>query len=91
MSAAREDIRDRIDVALEKMRAQGVEVRAIYLTAADRKALGKAIKQEWGFKGTVHPCGYKNHIIRDGRSSMIYSKQGVGFAVPKRISHRVAA
>lgn len=87
----RDDIRDRIDVALEKMRAQGVEVRAIYLTEADRKALGRAIKAEWGFNGTVHPCGYRDHIVRDGKHSLIYSKQGVGFTIPKRLSHRTVA
>lgn len=85
----RADIRERIDCALEKMRAQEVEVRAIYLTEADRAALGRAIKRDWGFKGTLHPCGYRDHIVRSGQRSVIYSKQGVGFAIPKRLSLRV--
>lgn len=81
---SRDDIRDRIDSALEKMRAQGVEVRAIYLTEIDRKALGKAIKRDWGFKGTVHPCAYRDHFVKSGKHSIIYSTHGVQFT----ISHR---
>lgn len=86
----RDDIRDRIDVALERMRAQRVEVRAIYLTEADRKALGREIKREWGLKSIVHPCAYRDHIVRSGKRSVVYSKQGVEFTIPQRLSHRVA-
>jgi len=82
-------ITDRIDVALEKMRAEGVEVRAIYLTEADRTALGKAIRRQLGLRAIAHPCGYKDHIVRSGKYSVIYSKQGVGFTIPKRLSPRV--
>lgn len=86
----RTDIRGRIDCALEKMRAQQVEVRAIHLTEVDLKALGRAIKRDWGFKGIVHPHGYRDHIVRSGKRSAIYSKQGVEFVIPKRLSPRVA-
>lgn len=90
VAISRTDIRDRIDCALEKMRCQGMEVRSINLTEADRKALGKAIKREWGFKGTVHPCDYKGHIVRSAKRSAIYSTHGVETYIPKKLSHRVA-
>lgn len=87
---SRLDIRDRIDCALEKMRCQGMEVRSIYLDDADLKSLGQAIKFEWGFAGQVHACGYRDHIVRSGRKSIIYSTHGVATAIPKKLSHRVA-
>jgi len=33
---------------------------------------------------------YGSHAIRGGKNSIIYSKQGVGVMVPKRISDPVA-
>lgn len=89
--AGRSGIRDRIDVALEKMRAEAMDVRAIYLTETDRAALGRTIKRDFGFHGIVHPHGYRDHIVRPGKHSVIYSTRGVGVTIPKRISHRVIA
>lgn len=88
---SRFDIRDRIDCALEKMRAQEMEVRAIYLNDKDLKSLGLAIKFDWGFTGQVHAHGYRDHIVRSGNKSIIYSTHGVGVAVPLRLSAKVAA
>jgi len=88
---SRSCIESRIDCALEKMRAQGVEVRAIYLTKEDQAALGKEIRRRIGGKGLAVPLGYAGHIIQIGNRSTIYSKQGVEFKVPMRLSHRVAA
>lgn len=85
---SRADIRARIDAALEKMRAREENVRAIYLCSLDRKALDRAQSKEFGLK--LHVCGYRDHIVRGGSKSVIYSIHGVGTAVPKMLSHRVA-
>ncbi len=83
-------IRDRIDAALEKMRWQGMEVRSINLTEKDRAELGRAIRKEMRVRGKVHPCGYRDHIVRSGTKSIIWSTHGVGTTIPQRLSPRVA-
>ncbi len=87
MSELHGDIRDRIDAALEKMTIRQENVRAIYLCPLDRKALDRAQSKEFGLK--LHVCGYRDHIVRGGAKSVIYSTHGVGTAVPKKLSHRV--
>lgn len=87
---SRDDIRDRIDAALEKMRWQRLEVRCILLTERDRKELGRAIRRDLGGKGRVEVCGYGGHIVRTGKQNIIYSTHGVETYIPKRLSHRVA-
>jgi hypothetical protein len=77
----------RLVVALEKMRAQGMEVRAIYLTEADWDAYNRAQSKAYGCRLVAFLYG--SHEIRPGKSSAIYSTNGVEVAVPKRISHRV--
>lgn len=84
-------IESRIDSALEKLRAQGLEVRSINLTEQDQAALGKVIRRRIGGKGLAVPLGYAGHIIRISKHSVVYSKQGVAFVVPKLLSHRVSA
>ena len=84
----------RIDAALEKVALRGMEVRAIYLTEADREQLTKEMTRYWrkqlGSKAVFHPCSYRDHHIRPGKSSIIYSTHGVGVHIPKRLSARVA-
>jgi len=74
----------RIDAALEKMRAQEMEVRAIYLTAEDWDAYNRAQSKAYGCRLVAFLYG--SHEIRSGSRSIIYSTQGVGVAVPKRLS-----
>ncbi|MES2902872.1 MAG: hypothetical protein V4696_01680 [Pseudomonadota bacterium] len=83
-------IRDRIDAALEKMAWQRMEVRAIYLTEADLKQLNRLLSKEFGRGFKLHACGYRDHILRTGKESTIYSTHGVEVVIPKRLSHRVA-
>lgn len=84
-------IRDRIDAALEKMRWEKVEVRAICLNAADLKALGEAQRIASGFpkRHIFHCHGYRDHIVRPAKHSRIYSTHGREFAIPKKLSHKV--
>jgi hypothetical protein len=86
----------RIDAALEKMRAQGMEVRAICLTAKDHDALDAELCRRWKeetgrkrFKATF--LSYRDHMIsRSVRCSSVYSTRGVETKVPHKLSHRVA-
>jgi hypothetical protein len=84
---------DRIDCALEKMRAQGMEVRAIYLSPEDDAAFVKANTRYWRkalrSRATFYCTTYRDHIVRQGKTSVIYSTVGVGVTIPKRLSHRV--
>ena len=80
-------IRERIDAALERMAFRGESVRAIILNANDLKALDKAQSKATGLK--CHVCGYRDHIVRIGKTSAIYNTSGVATAVPKKLSHRV--
>lgn len=90
-------IANRIDAALEKMKARGLEVRAIYLTEKDHNALDRELCRRWKeahgykrFKATF--LSYRDQpICRSKTRSGIYSKQGVETKVPLRLSHRVAA
>lgn len=88
-------IKDRIDAALEKMRAQQLEVRAVYLNEVDYAALVKEHTRYWrkklGSKGTFWPMSYGDHPIRFGERSRIYSTHGVEFTIPKRLSPRSVA
>ncbi len=88
---SRTDIRNRIDAALEKMAWRQMDVRAIYLNAADAKALNRVLSAEFGKPFNIHACGYRGHILRQGKRSSIFSRQGVEVAVPKLLSHRIAA
>lgn len=87
-------IHDRIDVALEKMRAQGMAVRSINLCPSDLAALNKAATEQ--FNGGRKPrmpvvaLSYCSHPVRPSKRSIVYSKQGVGVSVPCRLSRRVA-
>lgn len=93
-------ILDRIDCALEKMAFRQMEVRAIYLNDEDRKAFDKEMTRQYraatGSKAKVYSCSYGDHLLyrdhelRGGGKSIIYSKQGVGVMIPKRVSRRVA-
>lgn len=91
----RDSIGARIDCALEKVRAQKMEVRAIYLCEADYGQLLKCHTRYWRralkSRASFHPLSYGDHPIRFGENSVVYSTHGVGVAVPKRLSFRVAA
>jgi hypothetical protein len=89
--ASRETICARLEAALEKMRAQQMDVRAIYLTKADRDELDAINTRAFGVKGAkVHSCSFGGHIVRAGKHSVIYSVHGVGTTVPRRLSAKVA-
>jgi hypothetical protein len=89
------DICERIDLALEKMKLDGVEVRAICLNEKDLDDLcrrkTREYRQRTGSKAILHPCSYKGHLIyqdhevRSAKASNVWSKQGVGYAVPVRL------
>ena len=86
---------DRIDVALEKMAFEGVEVRAIYLSPEDDEAYVKAHTRFWRkalkSRATFYPTTFREHVVRSGKTSIIYSTNGVGFTIPKRLSPRTRA
>lgn len=86
---ARDQLRGRIDAALEKMRADQMEVRAIYLTEAERDQLDRILSKEYGSK--LYTFQYRGHDLRTGQRSAIYSKHGVEVAIPKKLSRRVTA
>jgi hypothetical protein len=92
MNCDRLSICDRLDAALEKMRAQQMEVRAIYLSPSDLAKLDRFHTRAFGVKGCkIHSASFDGHIVRPGQRSRIYSTNGVEVAVPKRISFRVVA
>ena len=72
----------RLDAALDKMRAQGMAVRAIYLTADDWDAFNDARSKEYGTPLVAFQ--YLGVEIRSGQTSTIYSTHGVGLSVPRR-------
>jgi hypothetical protein len=84
----------RIEAALEKMRWRRMEVRAIYLTAEDHddfdlamaaemtKALGRRVRGSF--------LAFREHHIRRGETSAIYSTHGLAVVIPKRLSRRTA-
>ena len=78
---------ERIDAALEKAAFRQLEIRAIYLTEADHNWLDRALSRRHGVKGSF--LAYRDHQIRRGKSSVIYSTHGVGVAIPKKLSARV--
>lgn len=78
---------DRLDAALEKVRARQMEVRAIYLTAEDHDKLDRAESARW--KRKVSVLEYLGHEIRRGEQSRIYSTHGVGVAIAAKVSPRV--
>lgn len=78
---------NRLDAALEKVRARQMEVRAIYLTAQDHAALDRAESARWKKKLSVF--NYRGHEIRRGEQSRIYSTHGVNVDVPAKLSPRV--
>lgn len=86
---SRTRIIDRLEAALEKVRAQGMEVRSINLTEEDWDGLNRALSDEYG--STLYTFQFQGHEIRSAKHSTIWSTHGVGVAVPKRLSKRVAA
>lgn len=86
-------IHDRIDAALEKAVFRELEIRAIYLDAADHDAFVKAHTRYWRKElksdATFWPTTYRDHSVRIGGKSRIYSTHGVEVRIPKRISSRV--
>lgn len=83
----RADILARIDATLERMRAQEVNVRSIYLSTVSVREFDRAT----GAKGPRLHRGHAGHPLRHGSKDVIYSQHGVAFAVHKQLSHRVAA
>lgn len=87
-------ILDRIDAALEKVRARGMEVRAIYLDPDDDAAFVQAHTRFWRkalkSRATFYPTEHDGHHIRQGNRSAVYSTHGVEVSIPKRLSPRVA-
>lgn len=80
-------ILDRIDAALEKVRARQMEVRAIYLTRKDHDTFDKAMRKRLKIRGSF--LSYGDHQIRRGEHSIIYSTHGVGVKIPTNLSPRV--
>lgn len=79
--ARRASILRRIDAALSTMAERDMEVRAIYLTETDWDAYNKAQSKAWGSRCVCF--AYGDHEIRSGKTSIVYSKHGVGVSVPK--------
>ena len=80
---------ERIEAALEKARVRELEIRAVYLSEADWRDYDRARSRRYGSRVSCH--SHRGIPIRPGKASVIYSSHGVGIAVPKRLSHRVAA
>lgn len=85
----RTNLRDRIDCALERIAFRQMDVRAIYLTEAERAELDRLASTDWG--SPVHTFQYRGHQVRTGKASIIYSTHGVATAIPKRLSAKVVA
>lgn len=83
----RSALADRINAALERMRIQQAGVRCIYLSAPMMRAFDR--EQPKSRHGADRCFG--DHPVRRGTKDVIYSQHGVGFTIPKLLSHRVAA
>lgn len=73
---------DRIDATLVRMAAEGMDVRAIYLTAEDHATLCRVRSPE------IAADRFRGHIVRTDpsrRLSLIYSTRGVARAVRKSV------
>lgn len=89
---SRSNVFDRIDAALERMRAQGAGVRYIYLTKATHDEFDRAMCRRSRRKpGTAHCFIWRDIPIVRGQKDVIYSTRGVGFTIHKRLSPRVEA
>ena len=88
----RDPIMARMDAALEKMAFRGMDVRAIYLTEADREQFTKEWTRYWRrelkSKAIFHPLSYREYHVRTGTTSIVYSTHGVGVKIPTRLSRR---
>jgi hypothetical protein len=77
----------RIDAGLAKVKDLGADVRAIYVTEADRRLLDRWATHRWrrgsGSKARVYPCAFRDHPLRLGKRTIIYTSHGVGVAIPR--------
>jgi hypothetical protein len=78
----------RLDAALAKVASLGANVRAVYVTEADLKLLTRTITHRWrrasGSKAIAHPTTFRDHPLRMGKRTMIYTDHGVGVYLPRR-------
>lgn len=78
----------RLDAALAKADALGARIRAIFLTEADRALLTRYETHRWrrklGSTAIFHPCSYRDHPVRTGKRTVVYTDHGVAIAVPRR-------
>jgi hypothetical protein len=95
--APKDDIGDRIDVALEKIRWQRMGVRTITLAQEDLDELDEKLTRAFNHgvrkakRCAVKACAYGGHFVRLGPESIVYSDTGEAFKVPQRLSRRVKA
>ena len=86
-------IHNRIDAALEKMRAQGLDVRSINLCPSDLDALNRVATEAFNGRRKprmpVYALSYSDHAVRPSKRSIVWSVHGVGIAVPRRLSSKV--
>lgn len=71
----------RIDSALERMDERQMGVRAIYLDEEDREALDRVMSRHYGSKLLL--TEFREHPLRSGQKSVIYSTHGVGVSIAK--------
>lgn len=78
----------RLDAGIAKAGALGAKIRAIYLTEADRELLRRWATHRWrrstGSSAIAIPCSFRDHPIRFGKRTIIYTDHGVGVGVPRR-------
>jgi len=78
----------RLDAGIAKAADLGARIRAIYLTEADRALLDRWSTRYWrkelGSKAKFFPCSFRDHPIRSGKKTIIYTDHGVGVHVPRR-------
>jgi hypothetical protein len=78
----------RLDAGIAKADALGAKIRAIYLTEIDRALLTRWWSHRWrrklGSSAVFHPCAYRDHPVRPGKKTIIYTEHGVGVTVPRR-------
>jgi hypothetical protein len=78
----------RLDAGIAKADALGAKIRAIYVTDADRELLTRWWTRRWrqstGSSAIAHPCSFRDHPIRFGKKTVIYTDHGVGVTVPRR-------
>lgn len=79
----------RIDAAIGRAGQLGAGIHAIALTETDRALLTRLFSHRWRrqlrSRAIFHPTEYREHPLRTGKRTMIYTNHGVAIVVPRRL------